>query len=207
MLTANWITSCCEGKVYSGLQYLGHGNKTYHFVKKIKDIWNYHGGSQNSRHTVSEKDILLYNCSPLETLSCPNEIVATKITPIISVFSPQLFTLRHWILHFLLHKYQMLLQARYLYHVLIISLCLFFVIHTNQNESRYAFTETYGTEIKVCSWALVTIHTKTILSTWIRERSNEKSPKLIQSFGILSPLNSITPLFIIELNPLKTSVP
>lgn len=174
MLTANWITSCCEGKVYSGLQYLGHGNKIYHFVTKDKTSEITKKGPQNCMYTISEKDIILpYHFSLLETLRCPDEMVATKITLSISVFSLQLFTLWHWILHFRLHKYQMLLQARYLYYILIIFLCLFFVIHTNHNIRHYSFTETYGTEMNVCSWALVIVHTKTILYTWVRERSNE----------------------------------
>lgn len=87
MLTANWITSCWAGKVYSGLQYLGKGNKIYHFV--TKDIWNCHKGPQNSTYSGSEKDItLLYNTTLLETLRCP-EIVATKIT----------LSMYHWFLY------------------------------------------------------------------------------------------------------------
>lgn len=96
------------------------------------------------------------------------------------MLSLQLFTLWHWILNFLLCKYQMLLLARYLYHVLIISLCLFFVTHTNHNVSHYAFTETYGTEIKVCSWALVTIQKQFYVHK--SEKGLMKTPKTDSTF-------------------------
>lgn len=116
---------------------------------------------------------------------------------------------RHWhpVLQFFLYKYQALFQARYLYHVLITSLCLFFVMHTNHNIRHYSFTETYGTEIKDYSWALVIIHRKTILYTWVRQRSNENLANWFNHLAFFHSMNSPTPLFITELNTHKTSVP
>lgn len=139
-----------------------------HKKKKISEI----SMKALKLYTVSEKDIvLLHNCS-LRNTEVPKWNCCNKnYTEYISVFSTTI--LWHWILHFLLHKSQILLQARYLYHILILPLHLFFIIQTNHKISHNSFTETYGTEMKVCSWALVIIHTKTILYTWIRERSNE----------------------------------
>ena len=101
VLTANWITSCWAGKVYSGLQYLGHGNKIYHFV--IQGSRHLNLPSRPSKlhahnNKVMEKILSLYIISVYlqsicqKLLRCPDETVATKFTLSVSVFSLQLLT-------------------------------------------------------------------------------------------------------------------
>lgn len=111
----------------------------------------------------------------------------------------------HWhsVLQFFLYEHQVLFQVRYLYHLLITSSCLFFVMHTNHTIRHYSLAETYGAEMKVCSWALVTMHRKTVLYTWVREMSNENLDNWLNHLAFFHSLNSPTPFFTMELNPHK----
>lgn len=107
MLTANWITSCCEGKVYSGLQYLGHGNKIYHFVTQdkryLKLAWRLSKivHSKWKRHCSSTQLQSMRN-TEVPKWNCCNK----NYTEYISVFSTTILSdTEFYIFFFINHKF------------------------------------------------------------------------------------------------------